>query len=147
MAGFPRFYTGHRPSLRLTGITIDVGPEVPGRNLAAVARVWALLLGVSVVDPDENGNGRYAVLGPGPGGLRLEVQLVEHPSRVHLDFTTTAEVRTEVEWLLAAGIATGFEDHPGGWTVVQTVTGHRLCILPAPAVVSEQGAVVRVPPP
>ena len=47
-------------------------------SLDTATRFWSGALGLPIQDPDEGGEGRYAVLGSGPGGLHVEVQFVEH---------------------------------------------------------------------
>jgi predicted enzyme related to lactoylglutathione lyase len=54
-------------------------------DIGAAAKFWSGALGLPVEDPDEGGDGRYALLGAGPGGIHVEVQSVGHASRLHLD--------------------------------------------------------------
>ena len=69
---------------RLNGFIIDCRTD----NLHAASAFWSQALGLPVVAPDDGGLGLYDRLQDGPGGLHIEVQKVEHPSRVHLDIET-----------------------------------------------------------
>ena len=83
---------------RLAGFIIDSR----GDDLAASAAFWSRALGLAVADPDSGGTGRYAQLGGAPGRLHVEVQKVEHPSRVHLDIETD-DIDAEVARMEALG--------------------------------------------
>ena len=63
---------------RLAGFMIDCR----NGDLDAASKFWSGALGLSIVDADEGGAGRYAVLSPVAGGLHLEVQMVEHDARL-----------------------------------------------------------------
>lgn len=65
---------------RLAGFIIDCRTG----DLAAAATFWSAALGLTISDPD-SGTSQYAEFGDAPGGLHVEVQKVEHDSRVHLD--------------------------------------------------------------
>lgn len=113
---------GHRS--RLAGFIIDSQQG----DLLDGARFWAQALGVGIADPDENGLGLYARLDEGPGGLYMEVQKVEHPSRVHLDIETD-DIEAEVKRLEKLG-ATRIAWVRDSWWVMQAPTGHRFCVVP-----------------
>lgn len=109
---------------RIAGFILDCQTD----DLAAAAAFWSAALGLKVADPDQGGLGRYAQLADGPGDLHIEVQKVEHPSRVHLDIETDdieAEV-TRLEALGARRIAFVRER----WWVMQAPTGQRFCVVP-----------------
>lgn len=108
---------------RLAGFIIDShGPLDDG------AAFWSRALGVPIVDPDEGGIGQYARLGRMPGGLHVEVQAVEHPSRVHLDIETD-DIEAEVLRLEALG-ATRVNFVRERWWVMQAPDGQRFCVVP-----------------
>ncbi|WP_202843251.1 VOC family protein [Luteimonas saliphila] len=109
---------------RLAGFMIDCREGA----LADAAAFWSRALGLPVADPDEGGQGRYAVLGAGPGGLHIEVQKVDHPPRVHLDIETD-DVEAEASRLEALG-ARRIESVRGRWWVMEAPTGHRFCVVP-----------------
>jgi predicted enzyme related to lactoylglutathione lyase len=83
---------------RLAGFIIDCKTS----DLDSASRFWSEALGVSIADPDSGGIGRYAEFGDTPGGLHIEVQTVEHESRVHLDIESD-DVDAEAARLEALG--------------------------------------------
>lgn len=109
---------------RLAGFIIDCQHG----DLGASSAFWAAALGVRVADPDAGGTGRYAEFGDTPGGLHIEVQTVEHPSRVHLDIEAD-DVEAEVKRLEALG-ATRVAFVKTRWWVMEAPTGHRFCVVP-----------------
>lgn len=109
---------------RLAGFMIDCGEG----TLADAAAFWSRALDLPIVDPDEGGHGRYAVLAPGPGGLHVEVQKVDHPPRVHLDIEAD-DIDAEASRLEALG-ARRIECVRGRWWVMEAPTGHRFCVVP-----------------
>ncbi|MDQ3618220.1 MAG: VOC family protein [Pseudomonadota bacterium] len=67
---------------RLAGFIIDCQTG----DLDAAAAFWSDALGLPVADPDAGDvPGQYAQFGDTPGDLHIEVQKVDHSSRVHLD--------------------------------------------------------------
>lgn len=109
---------------RLAGFMIDCREG----SLAEASAFWSRALDLPVTDPDEGGLDRYALLGNGPGGLHIEVQKVDHPSRVHLDIETD-DVEAEVRRLEALG-ARRLEFVRDRWWVMEAPTGHRFCVVP-----------------
>ncbi|MET0893574.1 MAG: VOC family protein [Pseudoxanthomonas sp.] len=111
---------------RLAGFIIDCKRG----SLASSADFWSQALGLEVQDYDEGGEGRYAPLGDGPGGLHIEVQKVAHPSRVHLDIETD-DIEAEVTRLENLG-ARRIEFVRERWWVMEAPSGHRFCVVPMP---------------
>ena len=109
---------------RLAGFIIDCQDG----DLDASAAFWGSALGMRVADPDSGGTGRYAEFGDTPGGLHIEVQKVEHPSRVHLDIETD-DIEAEVKRLEALG-ATRVAFVKTRWWVMEAPTGHGFCVVP-----------------
>jgi catechol 2,3-dioxygenase-like lactoylglutathione lyase family enzyme len=108
---------------RLAGFIIDSR----GDDLDASARFWSSALGLPVADPDAGGTGQYAGLGRTPGDLYVEVQKVDHPSRVHLDIETD-DIDAEVARLEALGATrVSFVKR---WWVMQAPDGQRFCVVP-----------------
>ncbi|MEG3191690.1 VOC family protein [Lysobacter sp. D1-1-M9] len=108
---------------RLAGFIIDCQTG----DLGAAAAFWSRALGVSIADPDSGGTGQYAEFGDTPGDLHIEVQKVEHPSRVHLDIETD-DLDAEVSRLEALGASrVGFVKR---WWVMQAPDGQRFCVVP-----------------
>jgi predicted enzyme related to lactoylglutathione lyase len=109
---------------RLAGFMIDFG----NGTLDDAAGFWSRALGLPVTDPDEGGRGRYAVLDGAPGGLHVEVQKVDHASRVHLDIEAD-DIHAEAARLEALG-ARRIELVRDRWWVMEAPTGHRFCVVP-----------------
>lgn len=109
---------------RLAGFIIDC----EGDDLAGARTFWSRALGLAITDPDEGGEGRYARLAEGPGGLHIEVQAVEHASRVHLDIETD-DLDAEVMRLEALGAREVSRPRAGRWVVMQAPTGQRFCVV------------------
>lgn len=109
---------------RLAGFIIDC----QGGDLGEAAGFWSQAIGLGVTDPDENDDGRYAVLETLRGDLRVEVQRVSHASRVHLDIESD-DIEAEVARLIALGATEVSRPHDGRWVVMQAPTGHRFCVI------------------
>ncbi len=109
---------------RLAGFIIDCEDG----TLDAASAFWSRALGLAIRDPDEAGEGRYARLAEGPGGLHIEVQMVEHPSRVHLDIETD-DLDAEVARLRTLGAIEIARPREGRWVVMQAPTGQRFCVV------------------
>jgi len=107
---------------RLGGLIIDCQTK----DLEAAARFWSGALGLKVrpsADPEDK---NYAVFDTAPNDLDIEVQQVDHPSRVHLDIETDdidAEV-ARLERLGAKRIA-----KIRSWWVMEAPTGQRFCVV------------------
>ncbi|MET0756197.1 MAG: VOC family protein [Pseudoxanthomonas sp.] len=109
---------------RLAGFIIDCKRG----SLEASADFWSQALGLEVEDYDEDGQGLYAPLSDGPGGMHIEVQKVSHPSRVHLDIETD-DVEAEATRLEKLG-ARRVEFVRQRWWVMEAPSGHRFCVVP-----------------
>ncbi|HJS34483.1 MAG TPA: VOC family protein [Pseudoxanthomonas sp.] len=107
---------------RLAGFIIDC----QGGDHDAAATFWSRALGLPVTETYEEGQARYAELGEAPGGLHVEVQRVDHASRVHLDIESD-DIDAEADRLEALGAKRiGFVKR---WWVMEAPTGHRFCIV------------------
>jgi len=109
---------------RLAGFIIDCQTE----DLDTAAAFWSQALGLRVADPDSGGLGLYAEFGDAPGGLHVEVQKVEHASRVHLDIEAD-DVNAEATRLEALG-AKKLAFVRERWWVMEAPTGQRFCVVP-----------------
>ena len=109
---------------RLAGFIIDC-QDAP---VEESARFWSAALGFRIVDPNEGGEGKYAVLGGTPADLHIEVQRVDHASRVHLDIETD-DIEAEVARLLTLGAREISRPHDARWVVMQAPTGQRFCVV------------------
>jgi predicted enzyme related to lactoylglutathione lyase len=103
---------------RLASLVIDCRTD----DLDGAAAFWAAALGADVMPAEPN----YVALTP-QGGLTVEVQAVDHPSRVHLDIASD-DIPAEVARLekLGARRVADIKD----WTVMEAPTGHRFCVIP-----------------
>jgi len=109
---------------RLGGIIIDCQIE----DLAAAAEFWRRALGYRIrtsLDPVDSG---YLIFDTAEDELHIEVQKVDHPSRVHLDIETD-DVEAEVRRLEALGARCVRQVHD--WWVMEAPTGHRFCVVRA----------------
>jgi predicted enzyme related to lactoylglutathione lyase len=105
---------------RLAGFIIDCKTG----DIDAAATFWKQALGYQLkVYPDDP---TYRNFDTGALGLHVEVQQVDHPSRVHLDIESDdleAEAQ-RLEKLGAKRIAVVKR-----WIVMEAPTGHRFCIV------------------
>jgi predicted enzyme related to lactoylglutathione lyase len=107
---------------RLCALLIDCrDPDVE-----QAADFWAKALG-RAVDPDHPGTrGNYVMLETPPDEPLVQIQRVEHESRVHTDIETD-DIPAEVSRLEALGaeVVTRMER----WVVMQAPTGQRFCVV------------------
>ena len=108
---------------RLAGFIIDCNVE----DLDAAATFWSSAIGATVADRDAgDGDVEYQMFGNTPGDLHVEVQKVDHPSRVHLDIETD-DIDAEVARLEALGATrVAFVKR---WWVMEAPTGQRFCVV------------------
>ena len=108
---------------RLAGFIIDCRTD----DLDGAARFWSQALGLPVTDADAGDeHGVYQRLQDGPADLQIEVQKVDHPSRVHLDIEAD-DIDAEAERLERLGAKRiGFVRR---WWVMEAPSGHRFCVV------------------
>jgi catechol 2,3-dioxygenase-like lactoylglutathione lyase family enzyme len=109
---------------RLCAVLIDCNVA----DVDEAARFWAAALG-RPVDFDHPGTrGNYRMLATQPDEPIVQIQRVEHESRVHIDIETD-DIPSEVARLekLGASIVERLER----WVVMQAPTGQRFCIVRA----------------
>ena len=109
---------------RLAGFIIDCRSD----RVETAAEFWSAALGFPIADPDEGGANKYAVLGDTPADLHIEVQRVDHESRVHLDIETD-DIEAEVTRLKTLGATEVSRPHNARWVVMQAPTGQRFCVV------------------
>lgn len=107
---------------RLAGFIIDCQTQ----DLDASARFWGAALGMKSEAAAAAGEVRYRRLSTAPDELHVEVQQVEHPSRVHLDIEAD-DIEAEVRRLEALGARR--VGPVGTWVVMEAPTGHRFCVV------------------
>ncbi|MGI9219695.1 MAG: VOC family protein [Woeseiaceae bacterium] len=106
---------------RFAGISIDCKTD----DLSGAADFWSAALGYPTTPNDEGE--KYRTLVPHARETGVEVQKVDHPSRVHLDIESD-DVDAEVLRLESLG-ATRLEKIEDWW-VMQAPTGQRFCVVP-----------------
>lgn len=118
---------------QLAGFIIDC--KTP--DLARAAEFWGRALHMDVQRwPAEEGD-KYMRLVDPDGRLHIEVQKVEHPSRVHLDIESD-DVEAEAARLESLGAKRVAQIQT--WWVMEAPTGQRFCVVRAK---SKQTAVAR----
>ena len=107
---------------KLGGFIIDCRVD----DLSGATAFWSQALGMPQrpLPPDEEE--RYRRLEDSQHGLHIEVQKVDHASRVHLDIETD-DIEAEVRRLEALG-ATRVKVVQS-WVVMQAPTGQRFCVV------------------
>lgn len=107
---------------RLAALVIDC----QGGDLDRHAEFWSQALGYRRLPTSEAWAQRYANLATSPEEVRVLLQRVEHPSRVHLDIETD-DIAAEVQRLSALGASVVAVKKR--WTVMEAPTGHRFCVV------------------
>ncbi len=109
---------------QLAGLIIDCQTD----DLDQAAEFWSQALGYPLKQSSDPADENYALLDTGPERLHIELQKVDHPSRVHLDIEADdieAEVR-RLEKLGARRIKL-----VRTWWILEAPTGHRFCVIPS----------------
>jgi catechol 2,3-dioxygenase-like lactoylglutathione lyase family enzyme len=107
---------------KLCGFIIDCRTD----DLAAAAEFWGRALGMEIrALPAEEGE-KYVRLVDRNSELHIEVQKVDHPSRVHLDIEAD-DIEAEVRRLESLGARRVANIHT--WWVMEAPTGHRFCVV------------------
>jgi catechol 2,3-dioxygenase-like lactoylglutathione lyase family enzyme len=104
---------------RLAGFIIDCRTD----DLSEATRFWAQALGMPLTERDPNG---YDRLDARARDLHIEVQRVDHESRLHLDVETD-DIDAEVARLEALGAKRVAQVKT--WWVLQAPTGQRFCVV------------------
>lgn len=104
---------------RLAGFIIDCQTE----DLDSAASFWSAALGLPLRLEDDPG---YRLLQNAPGDLHVEVQQVQHASRVHLDIESD-DLEAEARRLEALGARR--LGPVKRWIVMEAPTGQRFCIV------------------
>lgn len=104
---------------RLGAIIIDCRTD----DLDHAAEFWGRALGYPARETDDE---NYVMLETGPNELQVEVQKVDHPSRVHLDIEAD-DIEAEVRRL--EGLGAKRLEQVKSWWVMQAPTGQRFCVI------------------
>ncbi len=108
---------------RLAGLIIDCETD----DLDAAAAFWGKALGAPPKSAANIEESPYVELVMPEGEIEVEVQAVQHPSRVHIDIESD-DIEAEAGRLEALGakkIA-----NIKRWCVMEAPTGQRFCIVP-----------------
>jgi predicted enzyme related to lactoylglutathione lyase len=97
-------------------------------DLAHAADFWGAALGMAVRELPPGESDTYKRLEDRQHGLDIEVQIVSHASRVHLDIESD-DIEAEVRRLEALGAKRVQSVHT--WWVMEAPTGQRFCVVPA----------------
>lgn len=109
---------------QLAGFIIDCQTA----DLDDAAAFWSAALGLPQRRHTDPAEAKYVELETRPEELHIEVQQVDHPSRVHLDIETD-DIEAEVRRLEALG-ARRISDIRR-WVVMEAPTGQRFCVVRA----------------
>ncbi len=109
---------------KLSGFIIDCRTD----DLSAAAEFWSGALGMPARELPGSEGELYRRLEDSQHGLDIEVQKVDHPSRVHLDIETD-DIEAEVRRLerLGAKRVQAIKT----WWVMEAPTGQRFCVVRA----------------
>ncbi len=108
---------------RLGGLVIDCRTD----DLEREATFWSKALGYAVRASSGPHNEDFIALDTPPGEPYIDVQSVDHPSRVHLDIKTD-DLDAEVERLERLGARR--VEMVDDWWVMEAPSGHRFCVIP-----------------
>ena len=107
---------------RINGLLIDCRTD----DVDAAARFWAEALG-RPVDPDHPGTrDNYRMLETPPDEIAVQIQRVDHESRVHIDIETD-DIEAEVARLEQLGAT--IDKRMERWVVMRAPTGQRFCVV------------------
>jgi catechol 2,3-dioxygenase-like lactoylglutathione lyase family enzyme len=120
---------------RLSGFIIDCRSD----DLPRAGAFWGAALGMRVLGED---GPSYLRLDAGARDLTVEVQRVEHASRVHLDIESD-DVEAEVRRLEALGARRVGQVQ--SWWVLEAPTGQRFCVVTARTALENAPGVTRWP--
>lgn len=108
---------------RLAGLIIDCATT----NLDGAADFWSKALGAPAKQAANLAEGPYVELEMPAGEPYVEIQSVDHDSRVHLDIETD-DIEAEVARLRLLGARE--ISRIKTWCVMEAPTGQRFCVVP-----------------
>jgi Glyoxalase-like domain len=107
---------------RLCAVLIDCRTS----DLAGAARFWGEALGRPVDSNHAGSRGNYLMLQTPPDEPIVQIQRVDHESRVHIDIETD-DIVAEVARLAKLGAKV--VDRLERWVVMEAPTGQRFCVV------------------
>ena len=109
---------------RFAGLIIDCHTA----DLDGAARFWGAALGFAAESGERAREAAYRTLATPADHPHIEVQRVQHESRVHLDIESD-DIEAEVARLERLGARR--IERVQDWVVMQAPTGQRFCVVPA----------------
>ena len=109
-------------SSRINGILIDCNVD----DIAAAAQFWAEALGRRIDSNHPGTRGNYVMLETPQDEISVQIQRVEHESRVHIDIETD-DIPAEVARLEKLGAVV--DQRLERWVVMRAPSGQRFCIV------------------
>ena len=107
---------------RINGILIDCNVE----DIEAAARFWAEALGRPIDSNHPGTRGNYVMLETPPDEISVQIQRVDHESRIHLDIETD-DIPAEVARLEKLGATV--DQRLERWVVMRAPSGQRFCVV------------------
>ncbi len=107
---------------RINGVLIDCNVD----DIDAATRFWAEALGRSLDQDHPGTRGDYRMLETPPGEISVQIQRVDHESRVHIDIETD-DIPAEVARLEKLGAT--IDKRIERWVVMRAPTGQRFCVV------------------
>ena len=118
---------------RLAGLIIDCNTD----DLDKAAEFWGKALGSPPHSAADTTKSPYVTLQVPEGEPYLDVQAVEHASRVHIDIESD-DVEAEVRRLESLGARRVADIRD--WVVLEAPTGQRFCVVPVVRAGFDEGA-------
>jgi predicted enzyme related to lactoylglutathione lyase len=107
---------------QLAGLIIDCQTD----NLDQAAAFWSAALGLKAEADPRADTSRYRHLETQAEEMHIDVQMVDHGSRIHLDIESD-DIEAEVARLESLGANRITDIH--SWVVMEAPTGQRFCIV------------------
>jgi len=107
---------------RINGILIDCNVD----DIRAAATFWAKALGRPVNPGHRGTRGDYVMLEDRPDEISIQIQRVDHESRVHIDIETD-DIPAEVARLEKLGATV--DKRLERWVVMRAPSGQRFCVV------------------
>jgi len=107
---------------RINGLLIDCKTD----DIDAAAQFWADTLGRPIDMKHPGSRGGYRMLETPPDELSVQIQRVDHESRVHIDIETD-DIPAEVARLEKLGAKV--DERKERWVIMRAPTGQRFCIV------------------
>lgn len=107
---------------RINGILIDCRVE----DIDAAARFWSQALGREIDMHNPGTRGDYRMLETPRGEISVQIQRVDHESRIHLDIETD-DIAAEVARLEELGATV--DQRLERWVVMRAPSGQRFCVV------------------